>query len=217
MQPPGIRQTLLAELDRDDLSIDDLVARSERALAVLAPAQTRYKVTERPDVRTIRYYTSRSLLPKPVNYRGGRARYSGSHLLRLVFIKKRQAEHHTLRKIASELGTMDDRALLDALLPGATSSAMIPASAPVSSIAPRPDADAAPDSDSDADSDADSDSASVRASTGFRRFLVTSEINLDVPDAVLRDPDRRRELSKALQALARDLRGPGSHEKDPDS
>ncbi len=98
----------LGALDRDDLTLEELVAETEKLLAKLAPQQTRYKVSERPDARTIRYYVSQKLLPRPLGYAGGRARYGSSHLLRLLLIKKLQAKHQTLRQIRALLGELGD-------------------------------------------------------------------------------------------------------------
>ena len=100
-----------AWLERDDLTIEELVAAASEVLTAIAPHQTRYKVTERPDVRTIRYYVTQGLLPAPASYDGGRARYGGRHLVRLVALKRMQAEHHTLRRIATVLGAAGDAAL----------------------------------------------------------------------------------------------------------
>ncbi len=106
----ALRPEQLAPFEgRRDLTLEELVEAAEQLLAAVAPVQQRYKVTARPDVRTIRYYTSQGLLPKPVGYDGGRARYALSHLLRLLLIKKLQAEHHTLARIKQELaGKSDD-------------------------------------------------------------------------------------------------------------
>jgi len=99
-------------LERQDLTMEELVETAEALVDTMVPKQTRYKVSERPDARTIRYYVTQGLLPRPVGYEGGRARYSGSHLLRLVWIKKLQAEHHTLARIAKVLeGATDEEAL----------------------------------------------------------------------------------------------------------
>lgn len=104
-------------LDRDDLTIEALVETAGALLADLVPEQTRYKVNARPDVRTVRYYTSQRLLPKPLGYDAGRARYSGTHLLRLLLIKRMQAEHQTLQRIRTVLADATDAEVLDALSP----------------------------------------------------------------------------------------------------
>ena len=65
-------------LGRQDLTLEELVEAASSLLPAIAPRQTRYKVTERPDARTIRYYITQNLLPRPVDYEGGRARYTGA-------------------------------------------------------------------------------------------------------------------------------------------
>ena len=83
-----MEERLRPYLSRDDLTIEDLVEVADGLLRELAPKQSRYKVTERPDARTIRYYITQKLLPRPESYEGGRARYSGQHVARLLMIKK---------------------------------------------------------------------------------------------------------------------------------
>ena len=113
--PEGLRLLLT----RKDLTMEDLVENADALVRQLAPKQTRYKVTERPDARTIRYYVTQKLLPGPLSYEGGRARYGGSHLLRLLLIKRLQAEHHTLGRIARMLQAASDEQVVEALLAGA--------------------------------------------------------------------------------------------------
>jgi len=103
---------------RTDLTIDELVAAADTLVRQLAPKQTRYKVTERPDARTIRFYVAQGLLPKPLGYAGGRARYAGAHLFRLLLIKKLQAEHHTLARISALLRASSDDAVVAMLTGG---------------------------------------------------------------------------------------------------
>lgn len=111
--PPTSTAALLAKsLDRQDMTLEELVETADGMVGQLAPRQTRYKVTERPDARTIRYYVTQGLLPRPLGYDGGRARYGGTHLLRLLLIKKLQAEHHTLTRIGKLLEDKTDEQLL---------------------------------------------------------------------------------------------------------
>lgn len=99
-------------LDRQDLTLEELVETTDALVGEFVPKQTRYKVTERPDARTVRYYVSEELLPKVVGYQGGRARYSGSHLIRLLLIKKLQADHQSLPRIKNVLKGMADGEVL---------------------------------------------------------------------------------------------------------
>ena len=97
--------------------MEELVKAAGDLLTQVAPRQTRYKVTDRPDARTVRYYVSQDLLPKPISYEGGRARYSGRHVVRLLAIKKLQAEHLTLTKIKSLLTHTSDESILGLAAP----------------------------------------------------------------------------------------------------
>ena len=101
-----IKQQINRELQKSEqgnLSLDELIAVIQKLLTLIAPVQTRYKVSEIPDSRTIRYYISQGLMPKPLNYSGGRANYDNTHVLTLLFIKKMQAAHFSLRQIKQKL------------------------------------------------------------------------------------------------------------------
>jgi DNA-binding transcriptional MerR regulator len=173
---------LTAYLEKRDLTVEELVASAESFLAALAPTQARFEVTERPDVRTIRYYTKQRLLPRPVSYEGGRARYAGTHLIRLLLIKKLQAEQQTLRSIAEVLENVTDDDMLKKLLPQRE-----PASA--SRFACRA-----------------YDSPPAPASIRLERIPLIHGGTLDVPSDVLTSAPRRRELAQRLEELARTLR-----------
>lgn len=164
---------------RADLTMEELVETADTLVRQLAPKQTRYKVTERPDARTIRYYVTQELLPKPVSYEGGRARYSGSHLFRLLLIKKLQAEHHTLARIARVLEESDDDAVL----------AMLVAHAPEDEPPKRAAA-----------------AAAALPAAPVPRLSLAEGGALEVPEEALRDPEKRRRIAESLEALARWLR-----------
>jgi DNA-binding transcriptional MerR regulator len=163
-------------LGREDLTMEELVSGAHQLLEELAPKQSRYKVTERPDARTIRYYIHEDLLPRPVSYEGGRARYSGSHLLRLLLIKKLQAEHYSLRQIASRLEDATDHTILQEISPYAAE--------------PHPK----------------KKQPETRHSASLERFALQHGGSVDIPKDVLRDPGRRRELAESLDELSRHLR-----------
>ena len=99
-------QRLFKAAESSDINLDELIAAVADLLPHIAPDQTRYKVTEVPDNRTIRYYISQNLLPKPLSYAGGRANYGGVHVLTLLFIKKQQARYFSLRQIKQQLDTL---------------------------------------------------------------------------------------------------------------
>ena len=177
MDHPTVRGSLPENLERDDFTIEELIEAADKSLAVLAPRQTRYKVTERPDVRTIRYYTSQRLLPSPVSYEGGRARYSGSHLIRLLLIKRLQTEHYTLAKIAAVLREASDDEVLSALDPERA-----PATVEVEALSP----------------------PALRVENTRRVHLVHGA-TLHIPEDLLQDSTRRQGLVEALASLARTL------------
>jgi DNA-binding transcriptional MerR regulator len=177
-------QELKGHLEREDLTMEELVTSAHQLLAELAPKQSRYKVTERPDARTIRYYINSDLLPRPFSYEGGRARYSGTHLIRLLLIKKLQAEHYSLRKIASMLEGATDQEVLEELLYERSAPSLLVARPPESRPSKPPKADSA----------------------SLERFRLLHGGSVDVPRDVLRDPLRRRELVESLEELSRHLR-----------
>ena len=178
---------LSSSLGREDLTIDELVEEADGLLAELAPKQSRYKVTERPDARTVRYYVTQKLLDKPLSYEGGRARYSGRHLLRLLLIKKLQAEHHSLQQIARLLEASDDEALVEKLIPKARSyvKGQLKPIASHRLVASTPRA---------------------TESRTFERIALPGGASLDVPSTLFHDRARRRELADRLESLARSLR-----------
>ncbi len=172
---------------RDDLTLEQMVEEAELLLAVLVPRQTRYKVTARPDTRTIRYYTSQGLLPKPLGYAGGRARYSGIHLWRLLLIKKMQSEHHTLQQTAGVLAKMSDEEVREALLPKEAPSKNEPHIATLAAPGLTPE----------------------KAGRGDRiqRFKLASGTHVDIPEEVLKDPLRKRALMDEFEEFLDTLRG----------
>lgn len=167
---------------RKDLTLDEVVDESGAVLRETALRQTRYAVSERPDMRTVRYYTTRGLLPKPLSYDGGRARYGYGHLVRLLAIKKMQSEHMTLEQIAR---AMDGKSM-DAL------EVLAGLRAPVedharSDLAPRPRATGARDLE-------------LELAPGGKVY---------VPAALVGDAGARAQLADNLEQLARLLRAMG--------
>lgn len=116
-------------LQRSDLTIDELVDSANEILDVLVPTQLRYKVTERLDVRTVRYYASRKLIPRPLGYQGARARYGGRHILRLLFIKHLQSEGQTLKQVTKAIRATSEAEVEQRLFGGPVFAATTAASA----------------------------------------------------------------------------------------
>lgn len=82
---------------------ETLISHLGELLPWLAGAQERYKVTEVPTLRTLRFYMSQGVLDRPVGYEGRNALYGYRHLLQVVVIKVLQANHLPLRKIRDML------------------------------------------------------------------------------------------------------------------
>lgn len=168
---------------RDDLTLDEVVDAADAILKEVVPKQTRYAVAERPDVRTVRYYTTRGLLPKPLSYEGGRARYGFAHLVRLLAIKRMQVDHLTLDQIARALSNKSDNDV----------EAMVARSAPAD-IVPQPRAlDEVP---------------RPRAERDVRDvvFELAPGGSLSVTERVMADPAARAQLAHNLEEVARMLR-----------
>jgi len=182
--------TLAKWLSRRDMTLEELVETADSMVRELAPKQTRYKVTERPDARTIRYYVTLGLLPKPVGYEGGRARYAGSHLLRLLLVKRMQAEHYTLARIARILERADDAAVLKLLdVPGDPATVNPVETPPMPAAAP---------------------AGPARA----RRIELAPGGALELPPDVLGDATARRKLAESLETLAAWLRQTTADEEE---
>lgn len=159
--------------------MEEMLEEANTLLSRLAPRQTRYKVTERPDLRTIRYYVSQGLLPRPISYEGGRARYGGSHVLRLLYVKKMQAGHLTLPKIAALLKGLEDTDVLDAVLDrAATETGSVPGP-------PR---------------------AGENAATPYRRIKLSQGVSVDIPETLYAMEAGRKALADELENVARSLR-----------
>lgn len=82
-----------------EFNIDELVEQSARMIELFVPKQERYKVTDYPDARTVRFYITRGLMDKPNRYNGQRAIYGSKHLLQLITIKYFQSEYLSIKKI----------------------------------------------------------------------------------------------------------------------
>ncbi|MCK5797682.1 MAG: MerR family transcriptional regulator [Deltaproteobacteria bacterium] len=168
--------------DRTDLTLEELVADAAKLLQTLVPAQTSYRVTETPDARTIRYYVTQRLLPRPLSYDGGRARYGPSHLLRLLWIKKLQSEHFTLRQIRERLADVSDDDLRVRLWPDTADAANAPPAEATATEATVP-----------------------TTSALISRFTLDGGGSVDLPTARLDSPQARAAVARALQRLAQHL------------
>ena len=80
-----------------------------------AAQQVRGTVTELPDERTVRYYLSEGLIPPAEEKQGTASVFGFQHLLRLLVVKKLQAENLPIRAIR-ELVTGKTERQLESLL-----------------------------------------------------------------------------------------------------
>ena len=76
-----------------------LADEAARVLNQYVPRQERASVTEVPDERMVRYYSTEGLISPPEAKQGPSAVYGYSHLLQLLVIKRLQADHLPIRKI----------------------------------------------------------------------------------------------------------------------
>ncbi|HKD96954.1 MAG TPA: MerR family transcriptional regulator [Micromonosporaceae bacterium] len=92
-------------------TLAELAERVAGALSSGYDGQVNRRVTEVPDVRAIRYYTTLGLLDRPAEMRGRTALYGPRHLWQLVAIKRLQADGRSLAEIQQELTGAPDAAL----------------------------------------------------------------------------------------------------------
>ena len=184
-----LHQGLKALMDEGELSLERLVDGVNALLPALAPHQIRGTVRDTVDARTVRYYTTQGLLPRPSAYTGGRAHYGASHVLRLALIKKLQAEHHSLKVIRRRLEGLSDDGALAALL----GAAPRPAVARATDAPARPPAEPLP-------------RAPSPPPGGERSLKLSPGGVLKIPEAVLRDARTRAALAENLETLAAWLR-----------
>lgn len=80
-------------------------------LPLIAPSQTKYRVTEIPTERTIRFYTANGLVDKPTSHDRGHSRYGYRHLLQVLAVKYLQSHYLPLVKIRSLVENVGNREL----------------------------------------------------------------------------------------------------------
>ena len=97
----------MKELDRfkqmPPCTAEALISSLGEILPQTAGIQERYKVTDVPTIRTLRFYVTQGLLDKPLAYEHRTALYGYRHLLQVVVIKCLQANHIPIRKIRDVL------------------------------------------------------------------------------------------------------------------
>ncbi|MBW1701305.1 MAG: MerR family transcriptional regulator [Deltaproteobacteria bacterium] len=96
----------------NEFSIDELVEHAAQMIQLFVPKQERYKVTDYPDVRTVRFYTTRGLMDKPHRYSGQQAVYRVKHLIQLIVIKYLQSQYLSIKKVAEMINGLSQEELL---------------------------------------------------------------------------------------------------------
>ena len=134
----------------ENWTLAELVERANRALAAADVRAPNGRVSDMPDARMVRWYTTTGLLHRPV-IRGRVAYYGERHLLQLVAVKRLQAQGLTLAAIQRRLAGAQEATLRElAALPSsgvpiasdghgrtATETAGRPADLPASRSRPR--------------------------------------------------------------------------------
>jgi len=101
-------------------TLTELVQRAAGALAAADVRALNGRITEVPDARVIRWYTTTGLVDRPV-MRGRVAYYGERHLMQLLAVKRLQAQGLTLAAIQQRLAGATDATLRTAA-EGATQS-----------------------------------------------------------------------------------------------
>ena len=91
-------EELLRAIRNKELRLEELVDHGARLIPLFVGRQVRYKVSDLPDKRTIRYYVQKGLIDRPVRV-GRHALFSYRHLLQVLVIKKLQSDYIPLRRI----------------------------------------------------------------------------------------------------------------------
>jgi DNA-binding transcriptional MerR regulator len=94
-------------------TIEALSEQVEAALAEDYSGQRNGQISEVPNQRTIRYYSTLGLLDRPVAMKGRTALYGPRHLLQLVAIKRLLAEGLTLDDVQARLSGLTTRELAE--------------------------------------------------------------------------------------------------------
>lgn len=92
-------------------SMSQFTAILHEQIPQVAPTQTKYRVTEIPSERTIRFYTTNKLVDKPLAKEGSHARYGYRHLLQVMAVKYLQSQYLPLVKIRSLMENINNRDL----------------------------------------------------------------------------------------------------------
>ena len=93
------------------IGANQLADEAARLIPRFVPRQERGSVSEVPDERMVRYYSTEGLISPPEGKQGLSAVYGYSHLLQLLVIKRLQADHLPNRKIKEVVEGKGEREL----------------------------------------------------------------------------------------------------------
>jgi DNA-binding transcriptional MerR regulator len=99
-------------------TIAELADASATALDALGIAAPNGQVRDRPDVRTIRYYSTLGLIDPPLEMTGRTALYGSRHLMQVLAVKAAQARGASLADVQRTLVGASEEELRRAIGPG---------------------------------------------------------------------------------------------------
>src|SRR5215472_7162346 len=99
-------------------TIAELADASAAALDALGIAAPNGQVRDRPDVRTIRYYSTLGLIDPPLEMTGRTALYGSRHLMQVLAVKAAQARGTSLADVQRTLVGASEEELRRAIGPG---------------------------------------------------------------------------------------------------
>ena len=106
---------VLGSIPVEGIGLDELAVLANQLLEARHVVMRDGRATERIDARTIRFYQTLGIVPKPA-YEGRRAIYERDHLVRVVSAKALQAEGYSLAQIQGALPMRKTDELTQALL-----------------------------------------------------------------------------------------------------
>lgn len=119
-------------------TIAELADASAAALDALGIAAPNGQVRNRPDVRTIRYYSTLGLIDPPLKMTGRTARYGSRHLMQVLAVKAAQARGASLADVQRTLVGASEEELRRTIGPGLPGPLAPATTAPVPEGGDRP-------------------------------------------------------------------------------
>jgi hypothetical protein len=119
-------------------TIAELADASAAALDALGIAAPNGQVRDRPDVRTIRYYSTLGLIDPPLEMTGRTALYGSRHLMQVLAVKAAQARGASLADVQRTLVGAAEEELRRAIGPGLPGPLAVTTTAPAGGEGQRP-------------------------------------------------------------------------------